>query len=205
MDKYFACLGLPGSFVLTTGLSLYALVLAIVSGTPARWLCCLAMALSSIGDIFLMRFRGLDRIFPNYFTWGACAFMLAHVAYTASFALRIRESGTAYMNPGMWMAVVMAAGCLVYLTVNCRDRSQYLLCAVYGVIIAVNCMTVFSYAWGSWRAHPMAIISAIGALSFFLSDMIIGLGMLTRQTQYDPLIWWLYPIGQFLLITGAGM
>ena len=46
-------------------------------------------------------------------------------------------------------------------------------------------------------------VAAAGALVFFLSDLIIGMGALCQVNQFDSLIWWLYPIGQLLLILCA--
>lgn len=207
MDRFFRWFNLPGSFVLTLLMSAFAFVLALIFPSPARWLCFAAMAFSSVGDIFLMRFRGLDRIFPNYFVIGAAFFMLAHLLYTGCFALRIRGIGAAYLNGGAVIALVIAAVCFAYFTKLCMEpgrRSQYPLILAYLIIISINCMSVFSYAWSSAASHPAAILAAVGALSFLLSDLIIGLGMAADIRKYDHLIWWLYPIGQILLIAGVG-
>ena len=85
----------------------------------------------------------------------------------------------------------------------CKNRSQLPLAVTYLAIITLNCMSVFSYAWA--RGTAGGWMAAVGALSFLISDLIIGLGMLLNITRYDDLIWWFYPIGQALLILGAGM
>ena len=89
MDQYFRWFGLPGSVVLTGLMSVLALVRAVLQPTTARWVCFAAMFLSSIGDVFLARFAGLDRIFPNYFVIGAGFFMAAHLVYLLCFCLKI--------------------------------------------------------------------------------------------------------------------
>lgn len=208
MSKYFEWFGLPGSFVLTLLMSVFALVMALIFPSHARWLCFAAMAFSSVGDIFLMRFGGLDKVFPNYFMIGAAFFMLAHLLYAACFTLRIRESGAAFFNAGAVIALVIAAVCFAYFAKLCMEpgrRDQYPLILVYLIIISINCMSIFSYAYSSAGRHPMAILAAVGAVSFLLSDLIIGLGMAAGINQYDHLIWWLYPIGQILIIAGAGI
>lgn len=207
MDQYFRCFGLPGSFVLTVLMSLYALVLAVLHPSQARLLCLAAMLMSSVGDIFLMRFKGLDRIFPNYFVIGAAFFMAAHLLYMGCYALKIRQSGAPFWNGGVIAAAAIALACFVYFTGVCarrHDFSSYPLALAYLVVITLNCACIFSYSFSAFAAHPAAIAAAAGALSFLLSDLIIGLGMLAGINRYDDLIWWLYPVGQVLIITMAG-
>lgn len=204
MSKYFAWFGLRGSLVLTLLMSGLAMTLAILFPSRARGLCALAMLMSSVGDIFLMRLDPIVRRYPNYFVIGAAFFMLAHLLYAACFGLKIRVQGASYFNGGAMIALIIAAVCLVYFTAICKNKSQYSLAVAYLVIITLNCMTVFSYAWSGWRSNPTTLLAAVGAVSFLLSDLIIGLGMLAGITRYDGLIWWLYPIGQILLIVGVG-
>lgn len=204
MNKYFAWFGLKGSLVLTTLLSASALILAAGFRTPARWLCFAAMLMSSVGDIFLMHFKAIEHRIPNYFVVGAAFFMLAHVLYTVCFGMRIRAAGAAYMNGGAVIAIVIAAACLIGFASACKNPAQLPLAIAYLVIIALNCTTVFSYAWAAGWGRPMALLAAVGAACFLASDLIIGLGLLVRVHRYDYLIWWLYPIGQALLIAGAG-
>ena len=204
MDKAFAWFGLKGSLVLTLLLSASALALALAFSSPARWLCFAAMLMSSVGDIFLMHFKVIERNIPNYFVVGAAFFMLAHLLYTACFGLKIREQGSAYINGGTFAALIIAAVCLLYFVSICKNKSQLPLAVVYLVIITLNCMTVFSYAWSRGWSDPLAILAAVGAASFLASDLVIGFGLLANIHRYDYLIWWLYPIGQLLLIIGVG-
>ena len=204
MEKHFAWFGLKGALVLTMLLSASALVSAAAVPSTARWLCFAAMLMSSVGDIFLMHFNAIERNIPNYFLFGAAFFMLAHLLYTACFSVKIRASGAAYFNGGAVIALIIAAACLVYFLSVCQNKSQLPLALVYLAIITLNCMTVFSYAWSSGIGKPLALVAAVGALSFLASDLIIGFGLLANIHRYDWLIWWLYPIGQALLIAGVG-
>ena len=68
----------------------------------------------------------------------------------------------------------------------------------------VPAQMAFSYAWSQGFSNLLALLAAAGAVSFFVSDLFIGLGMVTGVTRYDHLIWWYYPIGQILLILGVG-
>lgn len=204
MEKAFAWFGLKGSLVLTMLLSALSLVLAVVFRTPIRWLCFAAMLMSSVGDIFLMHFKGIEERFPNFFVVGAAFFMLAHLLYTACFALKICDQGSMYMNGGAAAALVIAVLSLIYFTSICKNKSQLPLAVAYLAIITLNCMTVFSFAWLNGIGDLLAVLAAIGATSFLASDLIIGFGLLANIHRYDYLIWWLYPIGQLLLIIGAG-
>lgn len=203
MDKYFRFFNLPGSFVLTVFMSLLAIVLALIFRTTDRRLCLCAMLLSSVGDIFLMNFRNLSEWVPNYFYVGAGFFMAAHIFYILTFHSLIKAGGYSLINPGFFVALVLGAAAFLYFTMNMTDKTIYALAIVYLVIITANCSVIFSYAWSSFSARPLSILAAAGALSFFLSDAIIGLGKLMDVNQFNYLIWWLYPIGQILLIIAA--
>lgn len=203
MNRYFACFGLPGSFVLTMLLSLLSLISALTKPCPARWLCFAAMIMSSVGDIFLMRFRGLNRWFPNYFIWGAGAFMIAHIIYAFSYRLLAKSKGFSFMNGGVVIAILMILASIFYCLYLCKGSGKYSnfpLCVIYLLVIGINCASIFSYSWAAFLKQPWSILAAVGAVSFFISDFIIGLGLLANISRYDRFIWWYYPIGQFLII-----
>lgn len=205
MNNFFRWFGLPGSFVLTMLMSALALVLAVCFHTKDRWWCLAAMLMSTIGDIILMNFRDIGKKMPvPYFYVGAVFFIVAHLLYTKGYFTMIREHGFRYINPGFWTAagVILTAGVIVTI-LSLRDREaspgMYVLCLLYMCIIGTACATIFSYAWSvrSWRST-----AALGALSFFISDYIIGIDKLMGYTTpaMQDAIWWFYPIGQILII-----
>ena len=208
MNNFFRWFGLPGSFVLTILMSSLALVLALCFHTKDRWWCFAAMLMSSVGDIVLMNFRGIGNKMPvPYFFVGAGFFIIAHFLYTGGYLTMIREHGFRYINPGFWTAVgvILLAGMIVTV-LSLRDKNasiaMYVLCLSYMCIIGLACATIFSYSWSirSWRS-----LAALGALSFFISDYIIGIDRLMGYTTpaLQDAIWWFYPIGQiFILICG---
>lgn len=205
MDDYFRWFGLPGSFVLTCLMSFLAVLLALLQPSVHRTLCAAAMILSSFGDIVLMNFRGVGTRIPvSYFYVGAGFFILAHIIYICAFSHRIRQSGTPYLNAGFAAAAVLVLLVWIVLTVAAFRKGRidwvmYGLCFVYMCIIGLNCATIFSFAFsaGGWY-----LLAAAGALSFFVSDLIIGMvklaGISTPALQNG--IWWFYPIGQILII-----
>lgn len=204
MAKYFAWFGLPGTFVITMLLSAFALLRALVRPKRAdRWICFAAMALSTCGDLFLTNFRGLMNRFPNGFVIGAAFFAVAHVVYLIAYRMLAKKRSIRFRNPGAAAGAVIFAGLLAYITWVCLERNDftmYPVALVYLPVISANCCTVLSYAWGSLRKRPWTLLAAVGALTFLASDFIIGLGLLAGISRYDYLIWWLYPIGQLLLI-----
>lgn len=202
MHEYFACFGLPGTFVLTWLISLIAVLLAVIRRKKYAYFCAAAMVMSSCGDMFMTRFGNITEIFPNYFIIGAALFMIAHVLYTISYRLLAKSRGYRYFNGGVITAIAIALACVGYFTVICMQRndfSMYFLCMIYLIVITVNCATVFSYAWSSAKTKPYLVLCAVGALSFFISDLLIGLEALAGIYEYSFLVWWFYPAGQILL------
>ena len=57
----------------------------------------------------------------------------------------------------------------------------------------------FSFAWTAQGLH---LLAAAGALSFCVSDMLIGLNVLCGFANDFVIggVWWFYPIGQLLLL-----
>jgi uncharacterized membrane protein YhhN len=200
-------LNLPGSFVLSVLMSLFAVILALIFGTADRFLCMTAMILSTGGDILLMNFRGLKKYLPDYFAVGAIFFMAAHVVYTAAFTYLIKIRSYSLINTGFIYGIILIAAAFVlltYLTIKTGHFriGMYILCFVYLIIIGANCCVIFSFAYsaGGW-----ALYAAAGALSFFISDAIIGLDRLAGITSplLNELIWWFYPVGQVLILIGG--
>lgn len=202
MSRYFAWFGQPGSFVLTLLLSALALVMALICHTPARWLCFAAMLCSSLADIILMNYRGIGAKLPiPAFYAGAIVFMAAHLLYAAATVVMLRTSGAGVFNPGFFAAPVLAAAVAAWIIPMALRRpfaNPLLLtvCIIYLCIITCMLTGVFARAWAAGGWH---ILAAAGALSFFISDVLIGLEKLAGISRYSGGIWWFYPIGQFLL------
>ena len=205
MHRWFNWFGQPGTFVLTVLLSCTALVLALVFPAPQRWLCLCGMLASTAGDLINTGWRGLDKKlpFPALYAGAGC-FAAAHGFYIAALAGLIRRSGAALVNPGLWLAaaVILTAGVLVSVLCFRRggvDRLTYGICVVYLCVIGCMLAAAFSLAWSTRGLH---LLTAAGALSFFISDLFIGLGVLcgVRSRFVSGGIWWFYPIGQLLLL-----
>ncbi len=152
----------------------------------------------------MTRFMNIEDIFPNCFMIGVGVFMLAHVFYFNAYRLLAKSKGYKLINKGMLGAVIMALIAVVYFTGVCiqkKDFSMYPLVWIYLSVISLSCAMIFSYTWSSFKKRPIMVLAAVGILSFWLSDYIIGLGVIAGISRYDYLIWWLYPIGQILVIS----
>ena len=206
MSHYFAWFGLPGTFVLSVLMSVLAVALALFRRSKHRWFCAAAMVISTLGDVFMTRFMDIDEIFPNYFVIGAVLFMIAHVMYCLCYRTLIKQKGFRVFNGGVIAAQIIAAVCVVYFSAVCIRRqslSIFPLAMVYLCAISSSCSMIYSYTWSEFKRRPLVIFASIGAVSLFLSDLIIGLDAMAGVTQFNYLIWWLHPIGQILIILSA--
>ena len=207
MNRLFKWFGLPGSLVLTTLISILAVILAFVDPSVTRLICVPAMFLSSLGDILLMDYKPLTRRLPfRGFIPGAVVFVLSHITYAAAFGLMILQSDAEYFNVGSFFGIFCFVFFIVLFPIVCKknngDKTMTVLCLIYLFFISLNCSTVYSAAanFGGLR-----IISAVGAFFFLISDLFIGFdracGLKSRYNE--DLIWTFYPIGQILLLIGA--
>jgi len=150
-----------------------------------------ALALSWMGDL-LLSYRS-----PRAFRGGLVAFLLAHVAYIAAFAIR-------GLSP-TWLTVA-AAGVLVvavfvwaWLRPN-LDRTMVGPVAAYVVVISV--MVAFAFGTVGYDTDPRI---ALGAVAFFVSDLFVARNQFVtpgfgNRAAGLPI----YYLGQVLLALSSG-
>lgn len=189
-------------FFITCGLSLYGVVLALCFQTGDRWLCALAMILSTLGDLLLMDFRHIGRVLlGDLFTWGAGAFMLSHAVYCMAFLEILRWKGFQVASAGLWIGLGITALVIVWFIVKAgRMDALVALCMVYALCIGMDLALSCSFAW---QIRSIRSLAAVGVALFFLSDVFIGLSKLLGIREYGKYVWIFYPIGQVLLLTFA--
>ncbi len=207
MDQYFTIGIIDGRVVLTALLSLFSVVLAIVYRTSERKACCIAMIMSSLGDLFLMNFAQVEDWFPvPVFYVGMLCFVLSHIIYATSFILIIKKHKKPIKNFGIMGGVIIALFTLitcVYLFIKTGGNpiSFLIACIAYLFIICFDCSIIFSAAVST---KGMRYVAAIGIVSLMISDLFIAFMKLGNMYQCEWLIWWFYPIGQLLIIIGCG-
>ena len=165
MDTYFRWFGLPGAVVLTSLLSSFALLRAILAPTPAHWVCFAAMALSSVGDVFLAHLKKLNARFKNCFLIGAVFFMAAHLVYILCYGMKWTAAGAVSLNGGTAVAgCIGLAAFMLMLTLSIRRHNTKALplILVYLSVILLNCTVVFSYAAAQGLTSASGLCAAAG-------------------------------------------
>ena len=208
MHKLFNWFGLPGKLILTSLISLTAVVLSIADPTLTRIVCIPAMLASSLGDIILMDYKPVTTRLPvRGFIAGASVFAFAHVIYFCAFLCSVKN----YFNAGAWAGIALFVAVSAAVVVICRssasgtstkDGKMLPLCILYLFFIALNYTTVYSCA----AAHGgRFLISAVGVTLFLISDLFIVADSIlgAKIKNSDFWIWTFYPIGQILLLAGA--
>ncbi len=146
------------------------------------------------GDVALM-FQENRRAF----TVGLGLFLLAHVAYTVVFTALGRFSAWDALSA----AVLLAAGVAFYRLIKSNLGTMRVPVVVYMVVISVMVnravSTLASPAFGTGQAAMVAI----GAVLFYISDVILAAGRFWRPWKYGRISLAFYYGGQ-LLIALAG-
>ena len=193
------------TFFISTGLSLFALIVALTMKTTHFYLCFVAMFICTIGDIILANFYGFKVKFPfPIFIAGGVVFMIGHLGYVSAFINRMRENSYTYFNTGFTLAVVfVVTAYLVLISLAEKKKGITLLeaglCALYCFFVGINLCTTVSFCWSH---GGLVWIRAFGALCFFASDYLIGIDRLVGGPKYrlQQGIWGFYPVGQLLLL-----
>jgi uncharacterized membrane protein YhhN len=155
-----------------------------VTRAEARPWFLIALALSLLGDVFLMTPRDL-------FVFGLVAFLGGHLAYVAGFAAGGLDHGLV-----LPLVVVGVAALLIVsrLLTGPRMTPQLRLpVAVY--VSAITAMAAFALASG-------AALAAVGAVLFMASDALIGWRRFVADAPWMPVaIIVLYHLGQLGIVT----
>ena len=193
------------TFFISTGLSLFALIVALTMKTPHFYLCFAAMFICTIGDFILANFYGFKIKFPfPIFVSGGIVFMIGHVGYVVAFVTRMKEYGYAYFNKGFVIGAAFVVTAYLILIGLAKKKKgitwkKAILCALYCFFVGINLCTTVSFCW----SHGGNVwIRAFGALCFFISDYLIGIDRLVGGPKYrlQQGIWGFYPVGQLLLL-----
>jgi uncharacterized membrane protein YhhN len=130
-----------------------------------------ALALSMLGDVFLMLPRDL-------FVAGLASFLLAHVAYVVG--LRVHGgSSAAWALPAVGVLavdVVLARPVLAAV----RQRHRQLLVPVLAYMLVISTMVSAALATG-------LAVAIVGAVLFFTSDTLIAWNRFVRPQPWMPL------------------
>lgn len=201
MSEQGSTVKIPWKFKIVGVLCLYSLLLFAYMPTKDRLLCASAMFVSAIGDLFLGHVFSLKKYGMSDFNSGAAAFGVAHIIYAFGYWAKMKSAAALlpYPNVGTVIAISICSTCLLMFIGICWYRKDYRYLWViiaYVCLIGVNCSVVLSYAWAC-----AAVGAAVGAITFLISDVCLGLNRVAGMKKAYKFVWIFYPIGQFLLIT----
>jgi len=211
MNRYFDRLPIvggkvPGKITLSFLMLVFAVVLATIFQTVDRNICIFAMLFSFIGDIALNHNTDHSKQTKKDFLIGGIAFIVAHLLYCICYSKKMMLHGFTFLNPGstfVVLALLVVTAALLYFKSKTKDFSKLFWFGVaYLWITGINYTTIFSYGYSIKSFESLAIL---GGIMFLASDLIIGLekffGLKSKLAR--ELVWWLYPIGQILIIAMA--
>lgn len=162
-------------------------------------LCLAAMCFSFLGDVALNCTPHEKR--PHFLLYlGALFFMLAHNSYANAYWSLISQEGVRNLGAAAATAFVFLLFSMTVLTAiitkSVPKKSMILVFCIYTFVVGYNFVMICSYSY----SHKA--ISFVGALSFLISDFIIGIENVfkIKSDTLRKLVWIFYPIGQILII-----
>lgn len=166
--------------------TLVALTLAAVLLDPAdpvqRAAFVVALTLSLVGDVFLV----LD---DRWFVAGLAAFLLAHIAYTVGFLIAGVDVEGLLVGVAVTAALGLALGRRIVSGAAAELRAPVTIYIAFISLMVASALAT---------RHPWAVT---GALSFYLSDALIGWTRFVGDVRYARVaIMVTYHVGQGLLV-----
>ena len=211
MNRYFDRLPIvggkvPGKITLSFMMLVFSVVLAAIFQTIDRNICIFAMLFSFIGDIALNHNADHSKQSKKDFLIGGIAFIVAHLLYCICYSKKMMLRGFTFINPGAIFVVLslfVVTAVLLYFKSKTKDFSKLFWFGVaYLWITGINYTAIFSYGYSVKSYESLAIL---GGIMFLASDLIIGLEKFfgLKSKLMRELVWWLYPLGQILIIAMA--
>ena len=195
---------IPGKITLSFLMLIFAISMYLIFRTEDRAICVLAMAFSFAGDIALNHKKNHNEQSKKDFIIGGIFFIVAHICYCMAYYRKILNNNYLLFNIGSIVVIsILVALTITIIVLNVSKNIKLLIFAItYLWITGINYCAIFSYAFS---ATSLESIVAIGGLMFLASDVIIGLEKFSglKSELARELVWWLYPLGQIILIAIA--
>ena len=191
---------IPGKITLSFLMLLLAMILALFVPTLDRIFCIFAMFFSFLGDVTL---NSSKKSSGRLLLIGGLFFIVAHLFYSLAYSNKIVEMQFTFFNPGVIYSIgVLVLSTIIVLSQKPRLTALLIFGVIYLWLTGIDYTIICSYAYS---INSIASLSAIGAIMFLASDVIIGLERFTglESKIARKLVWWLYPIGQILIIIFA--
>ncbi|CAG0936402.1 putative membrane protein [Thermoflexales bacterium] len=152
------------------------------------------LLLSLGGDVALM-FQENRRAFGV----GLGLFLLAHVAYTVVFLRMGRFSGWDILSAGLLLSV----GVSLYALMQPNLGALRLPVAIYIIVISLMVNRAVSVLAGSALSNVPGVMVVVGAVLFYVSDVILAASRFWRTWRYHRVSLAFYYSGQLLLALAA--
>ena len=152
------------------------------------------LVLSLRGDIALM--------FPDNrkaFMTGLVLFLLAHIAYAITFTVLDGLHTTDWL---MALALLLVGGGIFFQIRGGLGKMRVPV-IVYLVVISVMVNQALSTFTGSMFSQPQAWMISIGAILFYISDVILAVNRFWKPFQYNRISLAFYYAGQCLIALAA--
>lgn len=152
-----------------------------------------ALAASLAGDVFLM--------LPGLFIPGLASFLLAHLCYIALFKQGRRWFA---LRSALAFALLLGVAMYAFLWQGGLPATLRLPVAAYVLVIAL----MAAQAWGRWHEtaaaqRPAALLVALGACSFMLSDSLLATHRFVQPLPWSQLgVLSSYYLAQALIVVG---
>ena len=197
----------PGKITLSFLMLLFAIIMAINFRTIDRTVCLFAMFFSFIGDISLNHKREHSKQSTRDLLIGGTAFIIAHLGYCIAYYIKLTVEGFEFANLGSFFAIILLITITVIFLLKAPTEQKQLKLFYFGIMYlwftGIDYITIFSYAYSV--RYSISIIVFWGGMMFLASDLIIGMEKFwgVKSKLLRELVWWLYPIGQIILIAMA--
>ena len=154
----------------------------------------LGLLFSFVGDVALMFQEN-----RKAFLIGLVAFLIGHVAYAIGFSLFTGMSNLDILT----IALLLAAGLGFYQLLKPNLGSMKIPVILYMLIISIMVNRAFAAFESPAFGNRQAWMIAMGALLFYLSDVMLAANKFWRPWRYSRLSLALYYAGQVLIALSA--
>lgn len=164
----------------------------------------IALVFSLFGDIFLL--KGLLKSRPTFFLWGLVSFLIAQIAYVLGF----NQPRPLLSLPTL--AIVIAVGLVSFfnggrliesLKAKPGSKNRVLPVTIYMLAISLMLASALNTLLRDDWLPPAALLSAFGAILFYLSDSILAHAEFSQPIRTaEMLVTVTYHLAQIGLIAG---
>ena len=193
--------------MISAGLTVLSVALALIRRTPACLLAALAMAISTFADALLAGIPDCFARVKDRLTKGGLVFFCAHILYILALILSSGKDISAlwplFTLPfAVFFAVTAAHGAVFYFRPRSSvPRSFYAASSLYLLTVGIHAaaaVTVYRATGGGYT------LNVAGTLLFYLSDSILLAQKYgsVRGKHVPAMIWASYIPAQFCLIFG---